>query len=170
MYKEIPFVEHAMLLGVDENITDSRLPTPKGQDWLRDIWDERLIAIQIRNNFDETYNLSANWYDHSNKSFSFRSDDGRKLIELIDALRKSRNRHIHFTGFTEQTNYAVMRSLKEFITNEFQNYDETCSKMRSALVCNPWQIFFDKYPVYYNGVKWTIDINKVENCGFSTIC
>ena len=170
MYKQIPFVEHSILLGVTENITDSRLAVPAGQLWLKDIWREKLITVTIQDNFDETYRLSAHWHDDTNKSFDFRSDNTQKFAEFIDVLRQGKNRHVNFIGFTEHSIHAVMRSLKDFIGFGLQSFEETCAKIRSALFCNPWQIFFDKFPVYYDGSKWNVDVQKVENCGFNDIC
>ena len=171
MYNGIPFVEHSMIQAANANITDSRLlPLTKGQEWLKEIWGKRLITVTIEDNFNETLSISARWHDDLNPSFSFLSDNKQKLAEFINVLRQNKNRHIQFTGFTEQTNDVMMRSLKDFTNNGFQSYDETCAKIKSALFCNPWQIFFDKFPIYYSGARWNIDAGKAESCGFSSVC
>ena len=137
MYTDIPFLENsALFVGGNKlyikNIEDNRAKVSH-TGWMKEIWGDRLIEVNIVATSAALFTLKATWHDGSQKSYSFQSDDVASMQKLIDTLRQAKEHHVHISGLSFQSMSAVMHSLPSFISSSFESPQDTCAKIRDAL-------------------------------------
>ena len=162
MYNGIAFVENSIL---SRNRTSRTIAdTP----WLAEMWGNRLVLLNISMNANETLKVRIRWNDGKGDQ-NIICHDSLALARAIATLRQMRNFHLHITGISQHTSRYVLSALSNFIQYPFGDFETACNSIRDALFCNPWQIFFDKFPVYYHGTIWNIEA-PADRCGIQSVC
>jgi hypothetical protein len=162
MYNGISFVENSVLHQGFHSMTILNM------SWVSEMWGKRLVQLNVSLNSNETCEILINW-NNGKGIQKFSSSDNSSIHGVVQTLRKMKNYHLHISGLNQYTSKHVLSLLRSFILYPFGDFEEACSSIRDALFCNPWQIFFDKFPVYYHGTTWNIK-SPADRCGIQSIC
>jgi hypothetical protein len=165
-YNNIHFVENSILQKNNfvsyVNRSNNKLTNYSG-------FSEKFITIEYQLSVPNKLTLLVTWHDNSHRSQQILSDDKSQLESFIQSIRYDHPEyHIQLIGLHYLTVKPTMHMLESFITYSFGSFENACDMILNSLFCNPWQIFFDKFPVYYHGTSWNIAASP-DKCGISSI-
>lgn len=164
MYNGISFVENSILQ------QEFHSKTSLDMSWVSEMWNKRLVLLNVSLNSNDTCEILINWNKNNGEGIQkFSSSDNSSMHGVIQTLRKMRNYHLHVSGINQYTSKHILSLLETFLLYPFGDFEAACSSIRDSLFCNPWQIFFDKFPVYYHGTTWGIE-SPADRCGIQSIC